>query len=1473
MVRTSIFAVAFALLLLTTPATTSVSAAFHDSRHSPGDGPRERGTTSTQPIAAQNDTDVGINDTEDLHLPNLTDPRLGPRHRLALANYTLHGLEADSNRAQRAIDQATGSLDTSIAHYRANRATDRRAFHSESRTLQALARAAGGSNDDTLLNVSTGVFMASNDTARLAIQDANRSLAEFSEQLDDNGRRYVERALNNAADGIERGEEAAQEPNGGNARHATRRQIQAYGNAIDHHRSAYHHANRGMDRIERAVEPELSLSQGMAVEHNGTVLVGLRVGISDVRPTAYQTAIVRDESGSEIDRIGLQTHPTAARTVGGTTAIDVGSDLENRTIQVESTAAHDASRSVSGTIEITVDETDVLWEPPAEDEFNQVTVENESSGVRVRAGGEGLWGPDLRVTDETPENDSAPRVGPVVRIRNYSTVESATVTVPITEDVSPEENVSIYTWDPTTSSGWERVETTVDRRNDTATATVDHFSFFSVFLDEEWDDFMTERIVLEERHYAGDDEISENPAADHTDVVFVVDESGSMSGTPIRYARLAAQRFVASLFDDEEAGLVGYSSGATLRHALTGDHDSLNASISGLSAGGGTDTEAGIRRAITELETNDNEDRPNLIVLLSDGHSNSNSHPREAAETAADSGIEISTVGLGSGIDEAELRDIANITGGGFYHVQNAEDLPDTFERVAENRTDRQLRDTSGDGIPDAVAEANPRMVVPFEVSPQRINIDPALADTSGDGLLDNQTIDVEYRIFEEGNETILETRVTGAVAHPARYDTDGDGLSDHEELDVWGTSPWLSDSSFDGFNDYVDPNPRERNTLPRIEYQNTWGDDVITVEAYSTGAAAEDRVTLAIQYRYDGEEWQDLDRGDTPYMGGEFIEHNGYSVTMLHPRRGGISTDFADDLRFTAIDGDGNVALLQVDVDNGEPMISGASLNYLPAAAAAGSRVATTSSGFSLSTAASAGVVGVVVVGAGVYTYSALTSESFGGVGEGESAVTITQPVPPTETVETWEAPGGEGEIRLPSGDSFDHETVDGVERGWGWQHLQELELPGIDSPDDVGEVIEDGERHPGRGPYDLIIGDNPNGGRGRHLDVERFAVRKGRRVAGRTGTLTGLFARCAGTTDRPVPPSRLPSSQQSTSTRSRGRGDRLKRWVLMDANRWAVAGLVLAIVFVGLAVLVAIDPVPLEAALVDSDPVETLFQGLLTAIVTGVTLVVTINQVVLSQELGPAGDQRERIEGALAFRDRVAEHLDVPVSPPEPSAFLSALLEVSADRARELRDAAADCPDAEARAAVESHAEELIANATVVAGQLEGAQFGTFDVLQVALGYNYSLKLYEAKRLQRTYGAEAPEGEQVLDPEAAAALTDLIELLEAFGPAREHVKTLYFQWSLVDLSRAMLYSAVPALVVTIGAILTLGDGGTVAGSTLGVANGSWVVVLAATIALAPFALLVAFVLRIATVAQQTLAIGPFVLRETARPDDEGAD
>ncbi|WP_224448872.1 hypothetical protein [Haloprofundus salilacus] len=335
---------------------------------------------------------------------------------------------------------------------------------------------------------------------------------------------------------------------------------------------------------------------------------------------------------------------------------------------------------------------------------------------------------------------------------------------------------------------------------------------------------------------------------------------------------------------------------------------------------------------------------------------------------------------------------------------------------------------------------------------------------------------------------------------------------------------------------------------------------------------------------------------------------------------------------------------------------------------------------------------------------------------------------------------------------------------------------------------------------------------------------------------------------------------SSPKDTMRGRVEESRWKLWFLMNANRWVVAGIVAFGIFATLVLLGYAQLAPIRRVISNYNALWWLFSPMVNSVVTGVTLVVTFNQLVLSQELGPLGDQRGRMSGSLDFREDVEAYVDGNIMPPDPASFLETLLDGLQTHANDLGDAVSDERDEEAKENIRDFVESLTNNATAVGEQLNEAQFGTFDVLFAALNFNYSWKIYEARQLEQSYDD--------LTDETHEALADVIDVLKFFGPAREHFKTLYFQWELVNLSRVLLYAALPALVVTVSMMLYV-DPTQFPGRTLGVDNLVWIVSAATTVTLAPFLLLLSYILRIATVAKRTLAIGPFILRETDRTDD----
>jgi hypothetical protein len=102
-----------------------------------------------------------------------------------------------------------------------------------------------------------------------------------------------------------------------------------------------------------------------------------------------------------------------------------------------------------------------------------------------------------------------------------------------------------------------------------------------------------------------------------------------VNGTGIRYlemnnmtklnaAKISARSIINSLTDDERAGLVSFSSQATLEAGLGGDRQELLAAIDGLEKKKNTAVGEGMSLATDQFGT----DRQNVMILLSDGYNN-----------------------------------------------------------------------------------------------------------------------------------------------------------------------------------------------------------------------------------------------------------------------------------------------------------------------------------------------------------------------------------------------------------------------------------------------------------------------------------------------------------------------------------------------------------------------------------------------------------------------------------------------------------------------------------------------------------------------------------------------------------------------------------------------------------------------------------------------------------------------------------
>ena len=188
--------------------------------------------------------------------------------------------------------------------------------------------------------------------------------------------------------------------------------------------------------------------------------------------------------------------------------------------------------------------------------------------------------------------------------------------------------------------------------------------------------------------------------------------------------------------------------------------------------------------------------------------------------------------------------------------------------------------------------------------------------------------------------------------------------------------------------------------------------------------------------------------------------------------------------------------------------------------------------------------------------------------------------------------------------------------------------------------------------------------------------------------------------------------------------RWTRIQLYLLLTLNWELFTALLGGAMFLSLLFLGTFADPSFRVYMIQYDPSRYVFQAYITALVTGVTLVVTLSQLVLSQELGPLGSQRQRMSGSMSFRGDV-EQLFEGSSPAEPAAFLRELIETSKQIAESLREEVTGQHNDDIEEKVNQLVDNIVNNAEVVSDEIEDRTFGEYAVVKAALDYNYSWKI----------------------------------------------------------------------------------------------------------------------------------------------------
>ena len=209
-------------------------------------------------------------------------------------------------------------------------------------------------------------------------------------------------------------------------------------------------------------------------------------------------------------------------------------------------------------------------------------------------------------------------------------------------------------------------------------------------------------------------------------VVLTFDVSGSMAATDMTPTRMEAAKAAARDFVERQPttvqiGVVAFSESGLSVQVPTNNKDEVIAAINRLSTARGTSLANGIVAALGVIEALDNDKQEGyysnvtptpapspvpvpkgsrksaVIVLLTDGENTVQPDPLIAAQAAADRGVRVHTVGIGSAtgstlkvegftvqtrLDEATLQTISEMTGGDYYNAQNADDLRTIYQNL-----------------------------------------------------------------------------------------------------------------------------------------------------------------------------------------------------------------------------------------------------------------------------------------------------------------------------------------------------------------------------------------------------------------------------------------------------------------------------------------------------------------------------------------------------------------------------------------------------------------------------------------------------------------------------------------------------------------------------------------------------------------------------------------------------------------------
>lgn len=264
---------------------------------------------------------------------------------------------------------------------------------------------------------------------------------------------------------------------------------------------------------------------------------------------------------------------------------------------------------------------------------------------------------------------------------------------------------------------------------------------------------------------------------EYFDVVFALDESGSVSSNDFSRMKNECISFIDYLGDNDSVSLTSFDDVVRTLFVHETPENAKQYIINLSQHNGLTSIYDSIQNSINIFsQINEDTRRPSrILILLTDGYDNCSSISRQdSVELAKAYNVVIYTIGVGS-VDSSSLEYISASTGGAYYHINNFSQLGSIFERISDDAD--LYKDTDGDGISDyhekKIATGELKLGTGGSFANFQ-NMNYLSADTDGDGLIDSE----EIIIHEFANGTCF----CYMISNPCLKDSDNDNLDDFAE-------------------------------------------------------------------------------------------------------------------------------------------------------------------------------------------------------------------------------------------------------------------------------------------------------------------------------------------------------------------------------------------------------------------------------------------------------------------------------------------------------------------------------------------------------------------------------------------------------------------------------------------------------------------------------------------------------------------